>query len=376
MLPHHRDLLIACTATGPGSIDALNRYLEQSPIEQTDYVSAELLPLLYRHLANQDIDHPVRPRLRYFYRKTWHHNQTLLYRALPVFAELERLDCPAVVLKGGAMSSSLYHGDLGVRPLFDLDVLVPEEFVETIVDWSFQAGWSLVDGSVWDREGYLTAHHAIDLRHGDDGALDIHHQLLATDRSPDLDRELIAASVPAMLGSQSVRVFECTSLLLHTFAHAKPEGLRHLGDALSLIAKHREEIDWDHLCTQLADRRSTAPALETINKLIEINPEAIPTWVPARLVGDSHHWSDWSYQDRTVTSRRAGLRAYITQVSQRSRGEGPISTARIAWLVARQYGEVSQAGGLGRKFRSFVFRGPTGRVTPTAAEPQGAVERR
>src|SRR6476659_6794479 len=115
-------------------------------------------------LASVDIDHIARAKLAWSYRRTWHRNQMLVFRARPLLARIGEVTGRTLVLKGGAMVSSAYYDDLGVRALLDLDVLVQRHSVEPLVDWALEHGWHIVKG--FDPQDIYLVHHAIDLAYG------------------------------------------------------------------------------------------------------------------------------------------------------------------------------------------------------------------
>lgn len=332
----HDALVRACTATDPEFPAAVERCLTGLRIDGIDPVSAELLPLLYRRLDRAGIDHPVRRRLRYFYLQTWRHNQTLLHHARPVLDELERRGSTCVVLKGGAIVSSRYRDDLGVRPMGDLDLLVTPAVAPDLLEWMLADGWHVDDTLGWTHSQYVEAHHAVSMHRDGGGAIDLHVGLLSTDRSPQLDARLIDDAVPATLADRGVLVLDDTSQIMHTLSHSNPNGLRHVVDALHLVGARPGDIDWDRVCDEVIERRSIARTLETIGRLIELDPSSVPRHVVDRLGDEPRHWSDWSYQGAAMVSRH-GPRIYASRLAQRSRGASPWTRLRIAALLARQY---------------------------------------
>src|SRR5579864_1039890 len=134
--PLHRALVRACVADGSQLPSLLEESLAAVELDDLDPASRELLGLVYRRMRDLDLDHPARMLLAASYKRTWHRNQMLLFRARPLLERIEQLSGRIVLLKGGAMVSSAYYDDLGVRPLLDLDVLVERRWVEPVVDWA------------------------------------------------------------------------------------------------------------------------------------------------------------------------------------------------------------------------------------------------
>ncbi len=332
----HVGLVAACVADDDAFPAALDRCMSAVQFDGVDPVSAELLPLLYRRVEDLDLEHPSRRRLRYFYLQTWRRNQMLLHRARSVLEHLDDAGTPAVVLKGGAIASSRYRDDLGVRPMGDLDVLISPGSAPALLRWMLDHGWHVDDTLGWTHSQYVAAHHAVSMHHGTDGAVDVHVGLLSTDHSPDLDADLIRTAEPASLGGLSVRVLDTTSQIMHTLSHSNPNGLRHIVDALYLIADRTSEIDWDVVCDQVIARRSIARTMETIERLSAFAPSAVPATVVDRLEHAPRHWSDWSYQSRPMASLQ-GVRIFASRWAQRSRGQSPWVRLQIAGLLTRHY---------------------------------------
>jgi hypothetical protein len=138
------------------------------------------------------------------------------------------------------------------------------------------------------------------------------------------------------LGGVPVRVLDPTSQLMHTLSHSNPNGVRHLVDALYLISTGGAEIDWDAVCSQAVERRSIARTLASVEALVGLDPSAVPSDVTARLRATPRHWTDWSYQRRSMASRE-GPRIFATRLVQRSRGETVWGRLLIAALLIRHY---------------------------------------
>jgi hypothetical protein len=105
-----------------------------------------LIPLLARVLTARGVDDPELPRLKGVYQFSWYRNQLLFADAATLLAALQAAGVPTMLLKGAAMVVA-YHGDAGVRPMNDLDVLVRPCHVEDGRRAAEAAGWWPVAGS-------------------------------------------------------------------------------------------------------------------------------------------------------------------------------------------------------------------------------------
>ena len=125
VLPADQRLLIrACTAPPDQLRDAVDEWLRTSAVDDVDHAGSQLLSLLYRRLVDNDVEQGVADQIAASYRMSWANTQMLAFRARPLVAKLGELGSRPVLLKGGAMQSSAYYDDLGVRPVVDLDFLV------------------------------------------------------------------------------------------------------------------------------------------------------------------------------------------------------------------------------------------------------------
>jgi putative nucleotidyltransferase-like protein len=352
--PTHLALIRACVADERDFEAALDEWLGGVELDHLDETALELTGLLYRRMVDLDVDHMARTNLSWSYRRTWHRNQMLLFRARPLLARIGEATGRTLVLKGGAMLSSAYHGDLGVRSLVDLDVLVERPSVEPLVEWALEHGWHIAKG--FDPEDIYVVHHAIDLAYGNESAVDLHWALLVQGRNPKRDAELIASSRPAELGDVPIHVLSPTAQLFHTASHVKPIGVRHVVDAISIISQHSHEIDWTELVDEVIERRSIAYTVQTFDLVEEVRPGLIPAAALERLLRAPRHWSDYCFHGQEMSSRWDVVRRFAAEVAGRSRGSGPIEKARIARAMGRRYRHSAGFSSRGL-WSAFLIRG-------------------
>ena len=355
--PAHLALIRACVADERDVPAAVDEWVALVDLDDLDHPALELTGFVYRRMVSLGLDHVARTSLAASYRRTWHRNQVLLFRARPLLARIGELTGRTVVLKGGAMVSSAYHDDLGVRPLMDLDVLVERRFVEPVVTWALEHGWHVLDGL--DAKDIYIVHHAIDLAYGDEGAVDLHWALLVQGRNPSRDRALLASSRSARLGDVPIHVLPPTAQLFHTAAHVSPVGIRHVVDAISIIVRHGGEIDWSELVDEAIGRRSIAYAVRTFDLVEQARPGIIPPAALGRLSHAPRHWSDYCFHAEETPSRREVARRFAAEVAGRSRGAGPINKILVARAMGRRY---RQNAGLSSRelWSGFLTRGGAG----------------
>ena len=354
----HQILLRACCADDDGLEAALADVERTNAIDNADYHGAELFPLLFRRLERSGESVPQNDQLTVAYKRTWQRNQLLLHRARPVFEHLAQRGEPFTVLKGGAMMSSYYLKDMGVRPMGDIDFMVGPAAVGPLAEWMLSNRWSLAS-NIWSLPETELAHHAIDFVSDNGGALDVHRELLHSGRNPEIDRALMTSAIDAVLGNVPVRVPSPTDQMLHTLAHAKPVGVRHLADAIMLVRIHGDLIDWSELIELCRSRRCIAPVIESIQMLRQVEPAIIPGNVAAELSAISRHWADFCFSGRPVEGRSDVARHFAANVRHRTRGHRAGDVLKITLLLARRKAESSDSGSVAAKLRALAVHRPT-----------------
>jgi hypothetical protein len=247
-------LLHAALDQRDAALVAWRRCREQIDFEDVDHGSTRLLPLVYRNLGPGSFDEEVASRLKNLYRRSWSHNQLLFGRAAEAIDVLDGLGVETLVLKGASLTICSY-GDIGVRPMDDVDVLVPIERRDEAIAALAAAGWSPShdDPSVWTE-----VHHSLGFSGSRGGELDLHWFALW---QPAREEPLWRASVPIELGGATTRAPSPADQLLLTCVHGTPWSplppFRWIADAATVIRSAGERLEWDRLVAEAERRRLT-----------------------------------------------------------------------------------------------------------------------
>ncbi len=223
-------------------------------------------PLLYWRFSKSgklaSLPGNVQESLRVMYARTWSQNQ-LLFKELEVLAQLfHERGIPVVVLKGACFALTIYL-DIGLRPMGDLDLLVPASRWTEAVACAESLGYADAVPEASPGLDELLSHHA-HLRKSGAGSiiLEIHNSLVA-------DKSFVYA-VPVdwfwtqteSLDSSSNNRFEHlltltpTAQLLYAASHAMLQHggfktpLRWYYDLDQLIRSSNERLDWELLLSQ------------------------------------------------------------------------------------------------------------------------------
>jgi len=247
--PGQELLLRAAVIPGPGAIEAWDRWKVDHDLVETelDHGSFRLLALVYKNLLAQGADEPLMPRLKGIYRYWWCSNQKLFYRAAAVIRGLEEAGIPTLALKGSAASVA-YYRDAGVRPMADIDLLVPYDRAEAAVQALGPIGWTPARPRIPDLIRYQ---HSVRMIHETGEALDLHWHVLAECVSRDADRGFWQRAVPIRILDASSLALGPTDALLHAVVHGmrwnEEPTIRWAADAMAILHSSGHAIDWEIL---------------------------------------------------------------------------------------------------------------------------------
>jgi hypothetical protein len=195
------------------------------------------------------------PRLKGIYRYWWCSNQRLLYRAAGVVRGLEQAGIPTLALKGAAVSIA-YYQDAGVRPMGDIDLLVPVERAAEAISRLGRLGWRPGRPRVADLIRYQ---HSVQMVHENGEVLDLHWHVLAECVRHNADDGFWRRAIPIRIQDASTRGLGPTDALLHAIVHgmrwnAEPT-VRWVADAMAILHASGSDIDWDGLVREASRQR-------------------------------------------------------------------------------------------------------------------------
>jgi GT2 family glycosyltransferase len=242
-----------------------------------------LLPQVHANLRAAGVDDPDLRRLKGLHRRTWYENQVSLHRVRPGLEALVEAGVPLLFLKGVPLA--LHHyGDLGLRPMADIDVLVPWDDAAGALDVLEALGWSDVGGLT--RTLLFLRYHGSGMQHPDGGQLDVHWHLGTPLLLPEDERasndDFWAAAVPFAVPDHGIDALTLcpTDMLLHVIAHGLWAGsgstVRWVADAHVVIGDGTG-IDWTRLRDQATKRRIAPLVADALRYLAEQLDAPVPS---------------------------------------------------------------------------------------------------
>jgi hypothetical protein len=317
------------------ALAAWRRWRQLVDLDSVDHGSTRLLPLVYRNLGPDSFDSEVAGRLKGLYRRSWSHNQLLFKRAAAAIGVLEKAGIETLVTKGASLAI-LSYGDVGARPMDDVDVLVPISHTEDAIEALRAAEWSPdhKDPLAWSQ-----VHHSLGFAGKEGGNVDLHWFSLW---QPADDAALWRASLPLELGGVQTRAPGAADQLLLACVHGTPWSrlppFRWIADAVTVIRSAREGLDWGHLVAEAERRRLTVATLAALDHLREEFELAVPENALAHLraVPASRH-------------ERAAFRAAC-------KPDSPVRTLQMAWDRYRRLRDLDTGAPRPNGFAGFARR--------------------
>jgi hypothetical protein len=265
--PDHELLLRAALQERAEAGEAWRRLRSGLRLDALDRASLQLLPLLGANLRRHGIDDPLAPRLAEIRRASALQNRVLIDGGGPLLRALAGAGLPSLVLKGGALALARYE-DIALRPMRDLDVVVPTASAASAVDVLRAAGW--VPRAPITPE-FIEMQHAADLSGPGLSRCDLHWHVYWECCRPDADEALWASSVALDFEGVPTRMLGPADQLLHVLVHGSRRTRRPVlvwvADAMLVL--RAGGIDWSRFVAQAAERRFVLRALTGLQYLRE-----------------------------------------------------------------------------------------------------------
>jgi Uncharacterised nucleotidyltransferase len=134
-------LLRAALCGRDESVAAWRRLGPELDVDTLEPESTVLLPLVGRQLAAAGLDDPLLPRLQGMRRRTWTVNQLRLDRLVPALRLVQESAAEPLVVQSFELPAH-YHGDLGVRAVNALHLLVADGSFDRGASRLAEAGWT------------------------------------------------------------------------------------------------------------------------------------------------------------------------------------------------------------------------------------------
>lgn len=276
--PRHALLLRAALAEGAEASAAYEAWRSDGDLDRPgfpdfpDFIASRLLPLVGWNLQASGLPCEDLPRLAQLHRESWTRNQRLFAEAAPAIAALERAGIFTLLLKGAALALTAYPSP-GLRPMTDVDVLVPERMAAAARRVLVEEGWRPDPPEPEQRLAHLHAQGFVREAGGSPAALDLHWRALWEGREPAGDDAWWDCAEPLEAYGLETRVLSPADQLVQLSVHASHWGPRPacyaVADLVMLLRARGGRLDWDRVVHQARARRlvpAVSAALVTLGE--------------------------------------------------------------------------------------------------------------
>ena len=346
--PGHELLLKAALFKADDAKQAWLHWRATTDFERdVDSGSQRLLPLVFHNLLEHRIDDPVMLRLKGMYRKTWSANHFLFRQTARILNLLQEAGIPVMVLKGVPLTI-LYYRNHALRPMHDMDIMVPISRAWNAIDVLKNNGWAVGDPA--RLEFFLKHGRSAEFFDADRNELDLHwHPVFEAcddkagpafwDRAISLD----VAGVQTQTLCPADTLFH---VIVHGLISNNEPPVRWVPDSLMITNQDRYPVDWDRLEDLTARYSVSLQIKEALHYLHNTFDAPIPGAVMERINKTKPRWADRlvyrhavTAGDRSATTfRQRVYKVYVNYIRQ----------ARKKSFLGLQFGFIRYAYALNR----------------------------
>ncbi len=279
-------LEVALAGDAIQSKSAWEKWSARVDIEKLEPASTRLLPLAAHRLNALRVQHREMPRLQGVLRHAWATNLSHRRHVDELLTWLTRESIDHVLLKGLPLAFGVYPNP-GTRPMDDVDVLVPFEEAWRTMRLLEDNGWVAVQVPPRRQKGRpenepLWYQHGTAFRSPEGLNMDLHWFALEECSYVGADRRFWQRRV-RLAGSSSIWQLAPEDQLLHLCVHglrASPvSSIRWIADAILLLRRHGENINWNIVLSEARIRRLVVPLRHALQYLSLHYSELIPAEV-------------------------------------------------------------------------------------------------
>jgi Uncharacterised nucleotidyltransferase len=272
--PEQELLLKAALRTPDEAVSAWRQWRAEVDVTQTDEGSYRLYPLVFRNLTALQVQDPRMEILRRAYRRTWTRNNVLFHSMEPLIRSLIDRGVPVMLLKGAALAQA-YYRHLGLRPMEDVDLMVPFDRVRDAISLLRANGYQTKYPTTAQR---ITHTHSMAFESSNGPPLDLHWFLIEECCEEEAQPFFWNAAVPFRFAGQAVSSLCASDHLFHALAHGVRWSLtppiRWIADAAIILRE--SAIDWERLLAAAAICRVNLMVSEALAYLDRFLPGAVP----------------------------------------------------------------------------------------------------
>ncbi|HLF72414.1 MAG TPA: nucleotidyltransferase family protein, partial [Dehalococcoidia bacterium] len=363
-LPSADEVLLLRAACLPKdeATQAWQQWCARHGVQSIAKTETDLMPAIFRNVGPDALGEDA-PILRGTYRMVWVRNQMNFRAAAEVLRALRDQGTRTLLLKGAALTAQVYK-DEGVRPMSDVDVIVPLDRGEATLRLLYERGWGEWLPLTGDVRHVQHVLHSTGLQRADGASIDLHWHVLADCCDEGDDEDFWASAVEIEFqGEPTLALCPADNLLVvlvHGLHWTEPRKLTWLQDAYRLIAGEAGAIDWDRLVRQATKRRLALPVEAGLRSLRDDLGADVPPRVldalrsaPSTRIGRIDHRLQGTKDDFAGVALRT-LVDYLKRSEHRPLADRALG---LVWLTQALTHSPSLGQVPGRIAGRFVNRG-------------------
>ncbi len=262
-----------------------------------DHGSFRLLPLAYHNLNSFGYsDDLVVGRLKGIYRRAWIENQQLFYKTAKVLNLLKDAGIKTAVLKGIALTELVYK-NYGIRPMSDMDILVPYPQARHAIDVLKNAGFKMELAHLLEHN--LEFGRSIAFSDDEGTEIDLHWYAFVNALGNVQKNDFWGDVIPVEVSGVLTHSLTHTDNLLHAIVHGirkNPEPpIRWIADSMMMINSKDIQINWTRLLTYASKFRVFLQVKEALLYL----KDHFDANIPAQVLQQMEEYKP-SYVERVV----------------------------------------------------------------------------
>lgn len=213
---------------------------------------------------------------------------------------LEQKGIPSLILKGGALSQTLYP-EIGLRPMRDIDILLSKEDADFTHTFLQQHGF--VCSTEKTPQGYYHLPALLKTINGMQICVELHHGLFPDD-PPYYQQltyeDLYRKAKPFNIGGTTAYSLGTEDMLYHLYQHGfhapltfEPYKLISVADIVSLVEQQVHTLDWDFLGKQYPQVVKTLPLFHYLTPWSSTVLQKLPLLLPCSAKKSGAPYQGW-----------------------------------------------------------------------------------
>lgn len=313
-------LLKAALLEGQAALTAWEQWKVSVDIETLDTASYALLPQLYQNLLAHGVEDAHMARLKGIYRRTWYANQLLLKRLKTLLSTLKETGIEAIVL-GDAAFSALSSHDGSYRPISSFHLLLRSTDVDLAIQHLTLLNWQVPASSL----GQQPIHLQDEQKHSLYLQVHLFWAIPQDYTDEQVWRYAALSSSQDMSGLMLSPTDQLLDVCARTFFKARvaqsvtpneSRPIHGIADALMLIRKSGDDLDWMRLITQAQRYQMILPVRNMLILLQQVLQLSLPCWVLPALLQMSIAQQEWLKYQVLAGDWRSFVRSRVMQLIQ------------------------------------------------------------